>query len=115
MASKAVAVRRRRSLTRYSKPRAKAKFTLPLAVVLGFAPLAYHTWWHYKAGGMNEAVRYGVNDMTGYDMVTSTWQPASMARGLLPILLGFGLHKFVGGSLGLNRAIARAGIPVLRI
>lgn len=36
-------------------------------------------------------------------------------RNIVPPVLGLLIHKYVGGTLGLNRMLASAGVPLIRI
>jgi len=97
------------------KHRRKHGFQLPLAVVGGFTPAAVFLIGSWKAHHSIEAVgKDAAMIMTGYNTWERKWDPGKMAWGLLPILIGVGLHK-VAGKLGINRAIAQAGIPIFRI
>ncbi|GAI32548.1 unnamed protein product, partial [marine sediment metagenome] len=58
---------------------------------------------------------FGVRSLTGYNYETHSWHPTDMRYGLLPILLGMGVHKIVGSKLGVNRALGRAKVPFIRI
>ena len=102
-------------MARHKKHNGKKSFTIPLAIVAGVAPGLGRMYSVVKAGG-------GVEDVTqvaslaylGYDTSTAKMNLAGMRIGTLPIVLGFLVHK-VAGSMGINSAIARAGIPILRI
>lgn len=103
MATKAVSRRRR------------AQFTLPVASLLGFAPLAYDVYDGYKRGGLPGVMQHGVRDLTGWDTGTNSFRPVFLLRGLGPIIAGMMIHKFVGGRLGVNASLARAGVPFIRL
>jgi hypothetical protein len=45
------------------------------------------------------------------DMKFEGWR---LRYGLLPVALGLGVHK-IAGSLGINRMLSQAGIPLIRI
>ena len=105
------AIARRRS---YSRPRVhrKQKFTLPLAVVAGFVPLAVGVW--NRRSSATAIGQYVQGALTGIDPATGSFNLALLRGGTLPIVGGFAVHK-IASMLGINRAIARAGIPVIRI
>jgi len=89
--------------------------TLPISIIGGFAVPVGKLWTDYKAyGDINVTTRQVGQFFTGYDYTTGQWNMASMRFGLLPILLGSVAHK-VANKLGINRMIANAGIPVIRI
>lgn len=117
-----MAVKRGRSVVRYVRPAARRfgrrakKTTIPLAVVAGFGPLISDTIYHVKNSGGVATVPHtlawhlaGINtwDNNQFDMTR-------LIRGWSPILAGFLAHK-AANRLGINRAIAQAGIPLLRI
>ena len=96
------------------KKNRRSKFTLPLAVVAGFAPGASRTIGHFQNGG----VQGGLNELSriyiGYDRDSGQFQPWLLRYGLYPVVAGVLIHK-VAGLLGVNRMLARAGIPFIRI
>lgn len=112
MATKAIARRR----TYVSRPRAHraAKMTVPVAVVAGFLPLTMRALAGWKEGGIEGASHQLIMGTTGYDHREKKWRFPAMAQGLGPMLAGIVVHK-LAGRLGVNRAIARAGVPFLRI
>ena len=109
-----------RTVTRYrtrtvrAKRRSKAGFTLPLAVVGGFAPLAVHALDDYQVGGLPHLGKGLAVRTTGYMIDTGKFEWSYLGQGLFPILAGLLVHK-VAGKLGVNRTLARAGIPFVRI
>lgn len=112
-----------RTIVRYRKPkqkRGKSKMTLPLAVVAGFVPLGYTTFKHWQwngMGGEEGAADVFVRSLTGFSPNTAygrVWEFKRLMWGLMPILGGLAVHK-IAGRLGVNRALASAGIPIIRI
>lgn len=104
-----------------SKGSSRAKFTLPVAVVAGFAPgvgrMVYHAT-HNDHGQGNAIANVGVEAgriFLGYDSRSGSFNATDMMYGLLPVVLGGIIHKFIGGGLGVNRMLARAGVPILRV
>jgi hypothetical protein len=93
--------------------------TLPLAVLAGFTPLAYSV---YKGavstdpnyGGLKGALREGAQQFGIDPMVGGSINFSQTLRGLSPIIGGILVHK-LASKFGINRAIARAGIPFVRI
>ena len=94
--------------------RSKRGFSLPLAVIGGMAPLAVHAVDDYRVGGITHVGKGIAARTTGYMIDTGQWEPKWMMQGLVPILIGTGVHK-LANRLGVNRAIAGAGIPFIRI
>ena len=88
-------------------------FTVPLGVVAGFVPPVVDLWGK-KGNPMafgNELLRI----TTGIDYWEANWDWTRMKWGLLPVIGGVLIHKFVGGKLGVNRMLAQAGVPFIRI
>lgn len=89
---------------------------ISLAVAAGMAPLLSNAYQGWKAGGFNadgglpEALS---TSLFGVD-AAGTFYASRMKKGALPLVMGILGHK-AASKLGVNRAIARAGIPYLRI
>ena len=101
-------------MARKTKHHNKKKFTLPLAVVAGFAPGATYAINGFKAGGVtgglnNLAYAYG-----GFDAANGKFNMAGLYRGTIPAVGGFLIHM-IASRMGVNRALASAGIPIIRI
>lgn len=96
------------------KRRRSSGMTIPVAPLIGFAgPIleAYSKW-----GPTVDAVNYYSQSMTGYDFIGGTFDIQRAKRGLMPLVIGMLIHKFVGGApLNLNRTLAASKIPFLRI
>jgi hypothetical protein len=92
----------------------RRSMTVPVAVLAGMVPLAVGTVQQFRLGGPEAAAGQVVGGLTGYELKTGKWNPANMAVGLYPILLGFGVH-WMASKFGVNRALARAGVPFVRI
>jgi hypothetical protein len=113
--TKTRAISRRRF---YSSPRhhSRGKMTISLAVVAGLMPLGMGAYNDFQAGGAKLAGQGMLARLTGINVNANKWDGGTMMReGLGPIVAGILVHKFIGGSLGINRALGRAGIPLLRI
>ena len=113
------------SIVRYVKAKArhhKHGFTLPIAVVAGFTPGLSRMWYHFNNPGESgassgiEAVGTEAGRIyLGYDPRDGSFTPYYMTFGTLPIVIGWLIHKFVGGKLGVNKMLSQAGIPILRL
>jgi len=114
MATKAVATRRRAPATK-KRRRSNPGITIPLGIVAGFAPYLIDLKKGYDAGGFSTMGMFGIRSLTGYNYETHSWNFLDMRYGLFPILMGMGVHKFIGGKLGINRALGRAKIPFIRL
>jgi hypothetical protein len=68
----------------------------------------------YQSGGIASASNDLLANVTGYDARSKSWSFALLAKGMGPVLAGVMVHK-LAGKLGINRALARSGVPFLRI
>lgn len=116
MATRAVTIRRRRrgNSRFFRRSSNSGGFKLPIAVIAGFAPLVYHVYDGARINGFSGAMRYLTMDTTGYDLDSKTWNFGDLVKGWTPILAGFVVHK-MAGVFGVNRALGRAKIPLIRI
>lgn len=102
---------RRRYFPRFKGARSRPKLTIPMAVVAGFVPTITGVWSRRSDG--NAVADYLKAGWTGLGP-DNRFNLANFRVGLLPVVAGFIVHMFAG-KLGINRAIARAGIPFIRI
>lgn len=115
---------RRRTVTRYVRRgvRRAKRMTLPIALIAGVVPGLSRLWTHFTNPGLHGQAN-GFSAMgveagriyLGLDTRTGQFDMRLMALGTGPILLGAIVHKFIGGTLGVNRMLARTGIPLLRL
>jgi len=108
---------RARRVVRYVRSGRRGRrggFTLPLAVISGFGPMVADVIHGYQTGGIASASNDLLANVTGYDARAGKWDFSLLAKGLGPVFAGFLVHKFAG-KLGINRAIAKSGIPFIRI
>lgn len=91
----------------------KRGFTVPVAIVAGMAGPAIKLW--EARGSTSGLAREAGRIFTGYDFWNGQFDLQFMKWGTLPILMGFAVHWLLGSKLGLNRALARSGLPVIRI
>lgn len=113
--AKRTATRRRRNSPVRQTTRRGNRFTLPVAAILGFAPPFSIAWANFRKGGIDQGARVFARSLTGFDPPTGQWNFSYLREGLLPILLGLGVHKIIGQNLGINRMLASAGVPVIRL
>ena len=90
----------------------KRKFTLPIGIV---GPIVGSALWAYGSHDQWEPrIRHFVNAFVpGYDPDVP-WDHR-LQYGLYPLIFGALVHKVVGSILGVNRMLARAGVPVFRL
>ena len=105
---------RRRRYTR--RRRRRGSMTIPIAPVAGLvAGLAAPIDYLIKGDTKNAMLKLCKN-YTGYNYEVGLWSPDDLKRGLLPLVVGLLVHKFVGGPpLNLNRMLGRAKVPLIRI
>jgi len=114
--------RRRRRVRRiYVRRRARRRSkTIPIAPILGFATGFFvpsegrsnSPFDNARQGNWNAAVAGLMQNFTGYDPLQRSW---GVPRGLIALVVGMLIHKFVGGFLGVNRVLGRARIPLIRL
>lgn len=95
--------------------RRKNKMTIPLAPIIGlFAGSS--TAISDAIGGNFEGAMYELSrNYTGYDPANKKFNIKNLQKGLLPLAIGVGVHKIIGGKLGLNRTLAAANVPFIRL
>lgn len=115
MATTAVAVRpatKTRTIVVQAKKRHHSKkFTIPVALVGGFIPPVLGVWNR----------RNDVNAMTGFLRAGFTgigddgnFNFLNFKYGLVPVATGIVIHA-LASKMGVNRLLARSGIPLFRI
>lgn len=117
MATKAIVRRRPRYFSRRVHHRAK-HMTVSLAILGGLAPTAAFAIDGFKIGGdqggVVEAMHRITMRLTGWEWKGGGWSAAELAKGWTPLLVGALAHK-IANRLGINRMLASAGIPILRV
>ena len=91
-----------------------AGMTLPTAVLAGFVPLAVAAMDGYKYNGWTGVGKRVSLGLTGFNTEDKKWYHGEMVKIVVPIVAGIGIHK-LAGKLGINRALAQAGVPFIRI
>ena len=108
--------RRRFSLTRRKRSRGSRKLTIPIAPIAGLLAGLAKPIEHALAGNFDTAFNHLSINYTGVHPVTGRFNPEWLKIGLMPLVMGCLVHKFVGGApLNLNRVLANAGVPYIRI
>jgi hypothetical protein len=88
----------------------KHSMTIPIAIVAGFIPPAVGVW--DRRSDPKQMGNFALAAFTGID--NGRFNPAALRYGALPVAAGFLAHK-IASRLGVNRALASAGIPLIRI
>jgi hypothetical protein len=95
--------------------RSGRKFTIPLLVVAGFLPGITSTIPQITYHGLSGGAAHFTKIMTGYNPLNGSWRWQELQAGLFPVIMGFVGHWLIGGKLGVNRMLARSGIPLIRL
>lgn len=115
--AKSKRVSRPRRVVVYAKKvgRKMKKATIPLALVGGFVPFAYSTYRNWRAfGSMEQMGNHLMRSLLFYNPDNKVFTYSHGAQGIVPILMGWGLHTLANFT-GINRALNRAGVPLIRI
>lgn len=94
--------------------RRSASPTVPVAVLAGFGPLAYFVISGAKSDGINGALFELTRRTTGWNLQAGTMEWPALVSGMGPVFAGFGVH-WLANRFGINRALARARVPFLRL
>lgn len=87
---------------------------LPLATLAGLAAGMAEPVKSVMAGNVERALNQISRNYTGYNPWNQQWDYRYMKRGLLPLVIGVLISKFVGGApLNVNRRLA--GIPFIKL
>ena len=113
MATRAIA-RRRRTVYMKRVGHRRKSMTVSLAMVGGFIPLLSKALSGYRFAGIEGAGRELTIGLTGYNPQTKKWSLMDLAEGVGPIIGGALVHK-LANRVGINRMLAKSGIPLLRI
>ncbi len=105
---------RRRYFSRARMPRGKRKPTISLAIMGGMSVPVIQAVNVYKYAGVVNALSNFTQNMTGFVPTTGEFHVEYIKKGLLPVMGGALIHK-VASMVGLNRMIAQAGVPFIRI
>jgi len=87
----------------------KKRMTLPMAVMAPVVAQAVRSGKMLMAGDTSGLVW----DYSGYGK-DGKFYPSALLRTYGPLAVGFAVH-WAASKLGINRAIAKAGIPIVRI
>jgi len=107
------------------KHRSSGGFKIPVAPVVGLAAGIVTSQngepspWENILKGDEGSLRWAFNQLceryTGYYPPEGNWKPWRMNAGITPLVVGMLVHKFIGGTLGVNRMLGRAKVPVFRL
>jgi hypothetical protein len=97
-----------------NKFRSKKSMSVSLALVAGFVPYVSHEYDLFTQYGGRVALRYAAKPFVPFDPDTGKFETNDLKYGLYPVAIGAAVH-YVASKAGINRMIARAGIPFIRI
>ena len=99
-----------------NKSRRSRKFTIPLAPIAGLAAGMSIPVGKAMAGDYQGALDEVAWAYCGIHPVTKQFEARGLMYGTIPLIIGALVHKFVGGPpLNLNRMLASANVPLIRI
>lgn len=109
----------RRTARRRKKRRSRGGFTIPLAPIAGLAAGMATPIQKALDGdwvGALDKLAYNYAGVEGVEGGNPRFNPNGLQNGLVPLIIGAMVHKFVGGRpLNLNAMLARAKVPFIRI
>lgn len=93
----------------------KRKFTIPIAPIIGLMVGIAPAIKDVVDGEYEMAVNKLKYSYLGLDL-DNKFKPEALLNGLFPLIMGGLVHKFVGGApIHMNRMLAQANVPVIRI
>ena len=109
----------KRRMARRKRRNRRKSFSIPLAPTLGLVaglakPIERAIQGRFV--GNDSFVDIASHHYLGYIPSRNQLDWGGLKNGLLPLILGAVIHKFVGGHpLNVNRMLAAAGVPLIRI
>lgn len=94
-----------------ARRRSNGKF--PLGLIMGLFPIGWSTFRAAVDVSPTFAGVHFIRSMTGVDVKAGQFSAHHLWFGLWPLLAGWAIHRYIGGSLGINRALAP--IPFLKL
>lgn len=98
----------------------RLKPTIPLTIVAGVAAgltssvVTYSPIQCLQTGDFQNLLRGVAANYTGYDPGQQKWSFEYLKAGFGPLVIAMVVHK-AASMIGLNSALAKAGIPYLRV
>jgi hypothetical protein len=83
---------------------------IPIAPLIGLMPAVMSTVNAAKVSPQLAGIQF-VRVMTGVDINNRKMDFKATYSGLLPLVLGMAIHRYVGGAMGFNRMFSRAKLP----
>lgn len=105
----------RKMARRKGRKRGARKFTLPIAPIIGLGVGLAPAIKDVMDGEYEMAVNKLKYSYLGLDL-ENKFKLEALMNGLVPLIVGGLIHKFVGGApINMNRMLASANVPILRI
>ena len=102
-------------MAKRKRKRGKRGFTIPIAPIVGLAAGLAGPLKDVIDGNIEFAVNKLKYSYLGLD-TSNNFSLDGLMSGLVPLVAGGLVHKFVGGApLNLNRMLAAANVPIIRI
>lgn len=116
-------------MAKKKRSRGKKSFTLPIAIIGGVLPGVVDVVNNSMANGITYSQKGSPDNgiavlLRNYIGIqtpetrakygTGAWSPTFMYAGMWP-LLGGSLVHYIAGKFGINRMLAKAHVPILRI
>jgi len=96
----------------------KAKTSLSLAMLAGFAPTLMFAYEGFKIGGdeggVEEAAHRLTMRLTGYEWKGGVFSVGELVKGWAPLLIGAMAHK-MANKVGINRSLRKATMGFISI
>lgn len=101
---------------RRNRGRSKRHFTIPIGIVAGFMPAVADIQKNAGSFGVLGSIQHTTAGLIGWDTVSNKWTGWTQMRaaGTPAILAGFLAHM-IANKIGINRALSRARVPLIRI
>lgn len=97
------------------KTKRRYKMTIPIAPVIGLGVGMIEPIAALFKGNVLGALDRAAENYIGWNRGHNRFELKGLQKGLLPVVIGLLVHKFIGGYLGLNRMLGRAKVPLLRL
>ena len=92
------------------------KITIPLAPIIGIAAGVAEPLGYIIGGNVSTGMEYLKRNYLGLTGPNNEFKIENLMHGLFPLVMGALIHKYVGGApLNLNRMLASANVPFVRI
>lgn len=92
------------------------KLNIPIAIIGGLAAGLADPVGRILDGNLSGAMKLVSMRYTGFNPEDGKFYIEALKKGVVPLIAGILIHKFVGGApLNVNKALANAGVPIIRI